>query len=125
MNYKAPDNTQTSGFSLHFLDDDSFVHLLPAGSIAITDEEAEALRPVPPPAPIAPISPRQIRQALTRAGLREQVEAAVAAGDQDIKDWWEFATTFERTNPQVIGMGEALSVSPESLDQLWVLGATL
>ena len=77
------------------------------------------------PRPIAPISPRQIRQALTRAGLREQVEAAVAAGDQDIKDWWEFATSFERLNPQVVAMGEALSVSPESLDQLWVLGATL
>lgn len=40
MNYKAPDN------SLHFLDDDSFAHLLPAGSVAITDAEAEALRPV-------------------------------------------------------------------------------
>ena len=38
--YKAPDN------SLHFLDDDSFVHLLPAGSVQITDAEAEALRPV-------------------------------------------------------------------------------
>jgi hypothetical protein len=37
MNYKAPDN------SIHFLDDDSFVNLLPAGSIAITPEEAEAL----------------------------------------------------------------------------------
>lgn len=39
--YKAPDN------SLHFLDDDSFAHLLPAGSVPITDEEAEALRPKP------------------------------------------------------------------------------
>jgi hypothetical protein len=40
MNYKAPNN------SLHFLDDDSFVHLLPAGSVQITDAEADALRPV-------------------------------------------------------------------------------
>lgn len=47
MHYKAPDS------SLHFLDDDSFVHLLPAGSIAITDEEAEALRPAPQPDPKA------------------------------------------------------------------------
>ena len=39
MNYKAPDN------SLHFLDDDSFAHLLPAGSVSISDAEAEALRP--------------------------------------------------------------------------------
>lgn len=42
MHYKAPDN------SIHFLDDDSFVHLLPAGSVQITDEEAEVLRPRPP-----------------------------------------------------------------------------
>ena len=40
MHYKAPDN------SLHFLDDDAYAHLLPEGSVAITDEEAEALRPV-------------------------------------------------------------------------------
>jgi hypothetical protein len=39
MHYKAPDN------SLHFLDDDSFAHLLPEGCVQITEEEAEALRP--------------------------------------------------------------------------------
>jgi hypothetical protein len=39
MNYKAPDN------SLHFIDDDAYAHLLPEGSVQITDEEAEALRP--------------------------------------------------------------------------------
>ena len=38
MHYKSPDN------SVHFLDDDSFVHLLPAGSIQITDEEANTIR---------------------------------------------------------------------------------
>lgn len=41
MHYKAPDN------SLHFLDDDSFVHMLPAGSVPISDAEADALRPKP------------------------------------------------------------------------------
>jgi hypothetical protein len=41
MHYKAPNN------SLHFLDDDAYAHLLPEGSVAITDEEAEALRPQP------------------------------------------------------------------------------
>jgi len=38
MIYKAPDN------SLHFLDDNAFAHLLPAGSVQITDEEAAAIR---------------------------------------------------------------------------------
>lgn len=42
MHYKAPDN------SMHFLDSAEFEHLLPAGSVQITDEEADALRPVPP-----------------------------------------------------------------------------
>jgi hypothetical protein len=40
--YKAPDN------SLHFLDSQEYEYLLPAGSVPITDEEAEALRPKPP-----------------------------------------------------------------------------
>ena len=40
MHYKAPDN------SLHFLDSVDYEYLLPAGSVQITDEEAEALRPV-------------------------------------------------------------------------------
>lgn len=78
-----------------------------------------------PPEPIAPISPRQVRMALSRAGLRTAVEAAVAAGDQDLKDWYEFSTAFERLNPQVVAMGEALSVSPASLDDLWTLGESL
>lgn len=39
MHYKAPDN------SVHFLDAEAHEYLLPAGSVQITDEEAEALRP--------------------------------------------------------------------------------
>jgi hypothetical protein len=38
MNYKAPDN------SLHVIDDAKFAYLLPAGSVLITDAEAEAIR---------------------------------------------------------------------------------
>jgi len=41
MHYKAPDN------SVHSLDSAEFEYLLPAGSVAITDAEAEALRPQP------------------------------------------------------------------------------
>jgi len=40
--YKAPDNT------VHFLDSADHEYLLPAGSVQITDEEAEELRPKPP-----------------------------------------------------------------------------
>ena len=81
----------------------------------------------PAPVVLVPtsVSPRQIRQALTRAGLRASVEAAVAAGDQDLKDWWEFSTSFERLNPQVVSMGSLLGQTDEQLDALWILGNTL
>ena len=38
MHYKSPNN------SVHFLDDDSFAHLLPAGSMSISDTEAATIR---------------------------------------------------------------------------------
>jgi len=41
MNYKAPNN------SLHFIEPE-YAHLLPQGSVQITDAEAEVLRPKPP-----------------------------------------------------------------------------
>ena len=68
MNYKAPDN------SLHFLDDDSFAHLLPAGSVPITEQEAEALRPVPQPPTVAQqLDALDAANALTQRNLRETV----------------------------------------------------
>lgn len=70
-------------------------------------------------------SPRQIRQALTATGLRAAVEAGVAAGDQDIKDWYEFATAFERLHPSVIALATALAVSETQLDDLFALAGSL
>lgn len=78
--YKAPDN------SLHFLDDDSFSHLLPAGSIQITDEEYSALAPQPDPKAVllqtlaqadAPFTPRRMREFMLV--VLEDKAAAVAA----------------------------------------------
>ena len=74
---------------------------------------------------IADVTPRQIRMALTRAGLRTTVEAAVAAGSQDLKDWYEHSGTFQRNQPLVIQMGIDLGQSPAQLDALWKLAATL
>ena len=74
---------------------------------------------------IQPVSPRQIRQALNAVGLRASVEAAIAAGDQNLKDWWEFSTAFERDHSAVVLMGHALEQTPEALDALWALGASL
>lgn len=92
--------------------------------IALVESRIVPYMPEPTPIP-ASISPRQIRQALTRKGLRSAVEAAVAASSQDIKDWWEFSTVCERDNEHVISMATALGVTDAQLDDLWTLGATL
>ncbi len=75
--------------------------------------------------PVLVVSPRQIRQALTAMGLRSAVEAAVASGNQDLQDWWEFATAFEENHPMVVGMGYQLGQSPEQLHQLFQLASGL
>lgn len=86
--------------------------------------EIEARKVQPPPVTFS-VSPRQIRQALTAAGLRASVEAAITAGDQDTKDWYEFSTAFERNHPRVAAMGTALGVSVLDMDNLWTLAGTL
>jgi len=67
MNYKAPDN------SLHFIKPE-FAYLLPAGCVPITDEEAEALRPVPPPPTTQDLLNKlDADNQLTQRNLRETV----------------------------------------------------
>jgi hypothetical protein len=67
----------------------------------------------------------QIRQALSAAGLRDQVESAVAAGDQEMKDAWQYAQTFERLHPKIVQIGVALGQTDAQLDDLFTLGMTL
>lgn len=77
-----------------------------------------------------PVSPRQIRMAMSRTPyggttLRVAVESAVAASNQDTKDWYEQSTLFDRMNPVTIAMGVALGVSSKQLDDLWILADSL
>jgi 3-oxoacyl-(acyl-carrier-protein) synthase len=67
----------------------------------------------------------QIRQALSLSGLRDQVEAAVAAGDQALQDAWQYAQTFERLHPKILEIGVALGQTEQQLDDLFTLGMTL
>ena len=124
MYYKTQNN------QLYFLDSAEFEHMLPAGCVAISDADAQIIIQAAEAAAQAVyvpqvISPRQIRMALTDMNLRTQVESAVAAGDQHLKDWYEFSTAFERNHPQVLAMAAVLNVSDADLDALWKLGATL
>ena len=67
QHYKAPDN------SLHFIEPE-FAHLLPVGCVEITAEEAEALRPVPPPPTTQDLLNKlDADNTLTQRNLRETV----------------------------------------------------
>jgi hypothetical protein len=68
------------------------------------------------------VTPRQIRLALNQIGKRDDVELMVAAGSRDLRDEWQYSAMFERSNPELIALGEALGTD---LDALFILAATL
>lgn len=98
----------------------------PAG-VGIGHTHADGVFTAPAPVVSVPaaVSPRQIRQALTAAGLRASVEAAIAASNQDTKDWYEFSTSVERSHSMVASMGTALGVSSAQLDDLFIAAGAL
>jgi hypothetical protein len=70
-------------------------------------------------------SPWQLRKSLNKSGLRDSVEDIIAGSDQDSKDGWEYASYFDRLNPLVIGLGQALSLTDSQLDGVFVVAMTL
>lgn len=83
------------------------------------------LEDVPPPPVPGQVSARQARQALNAAGLRSQVESAVAAADQDTQDYWEYAVSIERENPVMLALSSQIGLSESQLDNLFTQAATL
>lgn len=87
--------------------------------------DGSAFVPQPPIVPES-VSPRQFRQSLTNFGFRQQVENAVtASADQYLKDWYQFASEFQRHHPEVLAMAQQLGFTSDQLDQVWTYGATL
>lgn len=117
--YKAPNN------SLHFIDDESFAHLLPPGCVKITDAEAEALRPVPVPVVPPVVSRFQARAALMLAGLLDDVEALMAAPDTPAlaKLAWADAQEFERQSPTIAALAGAVGLTEQDIDALFITAA--
>lgn len=82
--------------------------------------EIEDYNPVP-----QSISPAQARLALIQAGLYETVLDTVSVATDDVKVYWEYANTFERTNPILNSMASAIGITDEQLDELFRYGARL
>lgn len=83
-----------------------------------------------PVAPIVDITPRQIRLALEKSGISlSSVDTALDSLPEPIRTFakieWEHSVIFDRTVPLVTQMGAMLGITPEQIDNLWRLAATL
>lgn len=75
------------------------------------------------------ITPRQARLALSSQGLLSQVQNAIDSLPESNREVvnieWEYAVSIERASPWIASLGEALELTSEQLDDLFILAATL
>lgn len=72
----------------------------------------------PDPVPGA-VSSVQAQIQLLRAGLLDQVKALVTQGSDEMKLWFEKASSWQRANPYVAQIGTVLGLSAEQIDDLF------
>lgn len=83
-------------------------------------------KPPPQPDPVPPsISAAQAKIQLRRSDLREKVEAAIAKADDDVKDWYALAGTWERNNAYVAAIGELVDLDSAAIDDLFRQAVTI
>ena len=75
------------------------------------------------------ITPRQARLALSSQGLLSQVQNAIDSLPESNREVvnieWEYAVSIERASPWIASLGEALGLTSQQLDDLFILAATL
>lgn len=113
---------------LHYLDDEQFSYMLPAGVVKITDKEAQKIieqnnnyqRIIVPEF----VTMRQARLALLAAGKLSQVDAAINSLPEpqksEAKIEWEYSGEVVRNKPFVKSLGDALGLSDADLDALFI-----
>ena len=85
--------------------------------LPIPPDELEAIRKAQVP---FAIDPPQGRILLNRMGLLPQVNALVDnSGDEDMKIFWEFATTWQRTNAYINMMGALIGLDDLGIDNFF------
>ena len=71
------------------------------------------------------ITIRQARLALLAAGLLDNVDAAVAAGDRTAQIEWEYVTELRRDWPTLVGLASVLGLTDLQVDELFVIASGL
>lgn len=73
-----------------------------------------------------PVTRRQMLTALHRAGLLEAIRTAVdGSGDVELQIAFNEALDFERTNPMLVGMAQAMGKTDAEIDAIFALAETL
>ena len=85
---------------------------------------------LPPPPPVTTITMRQARLALLRAGLLDNVNAAIAAIPDETQRRaaqieWEYAAIVERNSTLVQQLAPALGMTEAQMDELFATAAGL
>jgi len=94
-------------------------------------ENGEFITPEPEPTPVpSSISRRQAKQQLAIDGFLSSVQPAIdaiedPAQQQFIQIYWDDATTFERDNKELVSLAEALGLSSEQLDEMFIKASRL
>ena len=115
MYYQAPDK------SLHYLDDERFVYLLPPESEPVSDARAAELQT---PAPVAPslVTRFQALATLATAGYLPTIRAYIATLSEDdiVRLAWENAAEWERSSPTLAALATMLGLTDAQVDDLFI-----
>lgn len=65
------------------------------------------------------VSPVQARLALIQAGLLSQVDTLVSSSPQEVKTWYEYATSWERDHKFVKTFATQLQLTDKQVDDLF------
>lgn len=76
------------------------------------------------------VTPRQIRMALIKAGytlqnIEDTLNTLPEPQKSEAKIAWEYSNEFQRNNPLIIAFAPMLNLTPDQIDQLFMLAATL
>ena len=95
---------------------------------AMIAEMTPSAAPAPdlPPPPIPQVVSRfQARAALMLSGHLAAVEAAVAQADPIVQLAWAEAVEWKRSSPTIIDLGDAIGLTPEQIDELFIQAAEI